>query len=61
MLWRRWVQLSVDLQEANWTCKLKEHGWRRGEPTLWLAEGLLMYLEPPYVEQLLREASGATL
>lgn len=30
-------------------------------PTVWLAEGLLMYIDPPAVDALLREAAAASV
>ncbi len=40
--------LAVDLRE-DWTGVLVKAGWKRGEPTLWMVEGLLMYLHEPQV------------
>lgn len=40
--------LIVDLRE-EWQGKLQQAGWKRSEPTLWLIEGLLMYLEESQV------------
>jgi len=35
---------------------LRAHGWRADRPTLWIAEGLAYYLEPPRFAALLRAA-----
>ncbi len=40
--------LAVDLRE-EWQGKLQGAGWKRSEPTLWMVEGLLMYLEESQV------------
>lgn len=40
--------LAVDLRD-EWQAKLQQAGWKRGEPTLWMVEGLLMYLEESQV------------
>ena len=41
--------------------QLKGKGWYREVPTLWLAEGLLMYLEQTASEQLLKDMAGMLL
>jgi len=45
--------LSVDLRE-EWHHQLHKAGFRPGLRTLWLVEGLLMYLHEPQVETLFR-------
>ncbi|HET7530879.1 MAG TPA: SAM-dependent methyltransferase, partial [Mycobacteriales bacterium] len=44
--------VAVDLR-ADWSARLVDAGFDREVPTAWLAEGLLVYLEPSDVEQLL--------
>ncbi|MGP4014664.1 SAM-dependent methyltransferase [Saccharopolyspora sp. 5N708] len=44
--------VAVDLRE-NWSAALLEAGFRPEEPTVWLAEGLLMYLDAPECDRLL--------
>jgi methyltransferase (TIGR00027 family) len=46
--------LGVDLAEAGWTERLCAAGYDLQAPSAWLAEGLLMYLDVPAVQQLLR-------
>lgn len=43
---------------SAWVEQLENEGWFKSEPTLWLAEGLLMYLEQAASEQLLQDMSG---
>lgn len=43
--------LAVDLQE-DWPTHLLKSSFKSGEPTLWLVEGLLMYLEESQVKAL---------
>lgn len=57
--------LSVDLGEG-WRSALVESGFHREQPTAWLAEGLLLYLDADQAEQLLLtvtslSASGSQL
>lgn len=49
---------AADLQTRGWVEQLENEGWFRSVPTLWLAEGLLMYLEQAASEQLLQDMSG---
>jgi len=51
--------LEADLSEANWSALLIAAGFHPELPTVWLAEGLLMYLQPPAVDAMLREMAGA--
>jgi methyltransferase (TIGR00027 family) len=46
--------LGVDLAHAEWGKSLCEAGYDPQAPSAWLAEGLLMYLDGPAVQQLLR-------
>lgn len=47
-------ELAVDLRE-DWRPLLRQAGFKSGAPTLWLVEGLLMYLEEPQVLALLEK------
>jgi methyltransferase (TIGR00027 family) len=46
--------VDVDLAEAGWAERLLAAGYDPHTPSVWLAEGLLMYLDAPAVHQLLR-------
>jgi methyltransferase (TIGR00027 family) len=48
--------VGVDLR-ADWSRALVDAGYRDGEPTAWLLEGLLMYLPDAAVERLLTETA----
>lgn len=50
--------VPADLGGPEWRAALAAAGFDAGKPTVWLAEGLLMYLEPARVEALLRELAG---
>ena len=54
-----WVPLEADLSETFWSTLLIAAGFHPELPTVWLAEGLLMYLQPPAVDAMLREMAGA--
>ena len=56
-----WIPLEADLSEANWSALLIAAGFHPEQPTVWLAEGLLMYIQPPAVDAMLREMAGARL
>ncbi|RJQ88824.1 SAM-dependent methyltransferase [Amycolatopsis panacis] len=43
--------VAADLRE-NWSAALEQSGFDRTRPTVWLAEGLLIYLPGPVEEQL---------
>ena len=45
---------AADLGDTDWTAKLKESGWQENLPTVWVAEGLLYYMDPPAVTALLK-------
>lgn len=49
--------LAVDLRD-EWQTRLLEAGFRRSEPTLWLVEGLVMYLEEAQVVTLFERISS---
>ncbi|KAK9861294.1 hypothetical protein WJX84_009360 [Apatococcus fuscideae] len=53
-----WVSLQADLEGASWQEELKRHGFRANIPTIWVLEGLLMYLGPKAVDSLLSGTSG---
>lgn len=56
----RRVPVTADLRE-NWPAALLGAGFEPGRPTVWIIEGLLMYLEAPACNRLLttvRETSG---
>ena len=48
------ITLAVDLKN-EWKNQLLEAGFKTNEPTLWLVEGLLMYLEESQVINLLNQ------
>ena len=49
--------IAVDLRE-EWPSQLIQAGFRKGESTLWMIEGLLMYLEEPQVMKLFQRING---
>lgn len=53
-----WRGISVDLQQPGWIAQLVAQGLDPGQPVVWLAEGLLYYLDPPTVETMLQEAAS---
>ena len=50
------LELAVDLT-GDWQGKLLQAGFNRSEPTLWMVEGLIMYLKEPQVEALFEKIS----
>lgn len=61
-----WACVVADLGAVGWTAALLAAGFDPHKPTVWIAEGLLMYLEELRVPALLREiaevsAKGSTL
>jgi O-methyltransferase involved in polyketide biosynthesis len=50
--------VAADLSDASWKTALLNAGFDPSKPTVWLAEGLLMYLEPSRVDSLLKEIAG---
>ena len=50
--------VTADLGDPSWVKSLVDAGFDRSKPTVWLAEGLLMYLEPERVTGLLKELAG---
>jgi methyltransferase (TIGR00027 family) len=49
------ITLAVDLKKNEWTNQLIEAGLKTHEPTLWLVEGLFMYLKESQVTNLLNQ------
>ncbi|MCK6597343.1 MAG: SAM-dependent methyltransferase [Bdellovibrionaceae bacterium] len=47
----RRLEIAVDLTD-DWKSKLLQAGFNRSESTLWMVEGLIMYLKEPQVEVL---------
>ncbi len=45
---------AADLSVADWTVKLRASGWQENLPTVWVAEGLLYYVEATAVTALLK-------
>jgi methyltransferase (TIGR00027 family) len=54
------VQLAVDLRH-DWTSLLVKSGFQRGEKTLWLVEGLMMYLEEADVLNLIAKINSLSI
>ncbi|KAK9826652.1 hypothetical protein WJX74_007947 [Apatococcus lobatus] len=62
----KWISFEANLEGDTWQKELKAHGFRPEIPTVWVAEGLLMYLTPEAVDKLLAGTSdlscpGSTL
>lgn len=38
-------EIVADVLDPAWTAALEASGWQRGEPTLWLLEGFLIYFD----------------
>lgn len=51
------IPVAADLASNEWPRSLDATGFRRGVPTVWLAEGLFPYLEPDVVDRLLHNIS----
>lgn len=49
-----WHALAADLSGTDWVRALVDAGFEPGRPTLWIVEGLFMYLEPQAATDLLR-------
>ncbi|GAA2096719.1 SAM-dependent methyltransferase [Kitasatospora saccharophila] len=52
------VALPADLAEPDWTDRLLAAGFDPGRPTVWLAEGLLVYLDAEQAAGLLTAVGG---
>lgn len=50
-----WAAVAADLSDPSWADALLAAGFDPEKPTVWVAEGLLMYLEKPLVESLLQK------
>ncbi|KAL4447525.1 hypothetical protein ABPG75_004744 [Micractinium tetrahymenae] len=55
-----WAALSADLARPGWSAALGAAGLDPRQPTVWVAEGLLMYLDEGQVAALLQEAAAAS-
>ncbi|GAM16993.1 hypothetical protein SAMD00019534_001680 [Acytostelium subglobosum LB1] len=52
------VDIKEDLRYLDtWTSKLKESGFQTDKPSIWILEGLLMYLQPEHTANLLNTIS----
>ncbi|GII52736.1 putative S-adenosyl-L-methionine-dependent methyltransferase [Planotetraspora thailandica] len=51
------VLVAIDLQE-DWVGALRQAGFDSGRPTVWLVEGLLMYLTAPQADALMAAISA---
>ncbi|KAI8473409.1 MAG: S-adenosyl-L-methionine-dependent methyltransferase [Monoraphidium minutum] len=56
----RWSSAACDLQAVGWTSQLELQGLDLLQPTCWVAEGLLYYLNPAAVSPMLKEAAAAS-
>ena len=56
---RRWVVVA-DLVTDDWLHALTATGWTPAQPTVWVAEGLLVYLTHDERTQLLRQLSSTS-
>jgi O-methyltransferase involved in polyketide biosynthesis len=54
----RWAGVAADLGAPGWQAALRAEGHDARRPTLWVAEGLLMYLEPARATALLAELAA---
>lgn len=54
-----WSCVAVDLQVPGWSRPLVVAGFNPAEPTVWVAEGLMYYLEPHTVAPLLQVRGSA--
>ncbi|BAJ32657.1 MULTISPECIES: SAM-dependent methyltransferase [Kitasatospora] len=52
------IALAADLADPGWTERLLAAGFDPGEPTVWLAEGLLVYLDAEQAAGLLAAVGG---
>ena len=53
-----WAGVACDFCSPGWTQSLQAAGFDPSQPTVWVAEGLLMYLTGQEAEALLREVAG---
>lgn len=54
-----WRGVGADLCTPGWLDALRAAGFNPRQPTVWLAEGVLMYVPPAAVDAVLRAAAGA--
>ncbi|GAX83164.1 hypothetical protein CEUSTIGMA_g10590.t1 [Chlamydomonas eustigma] len=54
---QEWKGVSLDLQVQGWSAHLLQNGFDPEVPTLWVLEGLLYYLEPDAVPEILKESA----
>ena len=52
------VVVETDLTSKHWVGSLVRRGFGRNRPTVWLAEGLFLYLNLVDVKQILRQAAS---
>jgi methyltransferase (TIGR00027 family) len=50
----------ADILDPDWFSRLAAVGWNAAEPTVWIVEGLLIYLEPAQRVQLLTQLAEAS-
>lgn len=55
-----WEGVVADLSVPGWSGALANSGHRPSQPTIWVLEGLLMYLEPAAVNALFKEMAAAS-
>lgn len=55
-----WAGVAADLEDPSWVKTLADAGFDRSKPTVWIAEGLLMYLAPQRAQELLQEMAQAS-
>ena len=53
-----WAGVAADLSTPAWADALRAAGFDPHKPTVWVAEGLLMYLRPEAVDSVLKQAAG---
>jgi len=53
----RRIPICADLADADWGSLLAAQGFNPEQPTTWVLEGLLMYLEPSVVDRLANDLS----
>lgn len=56
----RRVPIAVNLASPDWVCMLQDTGFTPRQPSMWLAEGLFMYLPAELVHDLLERSAELT-
>jgi methyltransferase (TIGR00027 family) len=56
----RRLTVIADILDPDWISRLAAAGWDATEPTVWIVEGLLIYLEPTQRVQLLTRIADAS-